>query len=112
VAAYDSDPDHLVSTLIAAVDGHVVLPAEFVAEFGDQLRVRRAERAAMLSELDLELLRLLYKGETLTAIANRLHMAPRTVDRRVQGMFLRMGVRTRLQAVAWAVHWRVLQPWD
>jgi DNA-binding NarL/FixJ family response regulator len=111
VAAHDSDPDHLVSTLITAVQGQVVLPVELVTTLVERLPVRGAERAAVLNELDLELLRLLNKGETVTAIARRLHMAPRTIDRRLQNMYLRMGVQTRLQAVAWAAYWRVLQPW-
>ncbi|MGH8906263.1 MAG: LuxR C-terminal-related transcriptional regulator [Egibacteraceae bacterium] len=112
VAPHDSDPDHLVSTLVTAVHGKVVLPVEFVTTLVERLHTRGAERAAMLSELDLELLRLLNKGETVTAIAHKLHMAPRTVDRRLQNMYLRMGVRTRLQAIAWAAYWRVLQPWS
>jgi DNA-binding NarL/FixJ family response regulator len=111
VEAHDSDPDHLVSTLIAAVEGRVVLPVELVTSLVDRLRIRHAERAALLSDLDVELLRSLNNGETVTAIAHRLHMAPRTVDRRLQSLYARMGVRSRLQAVAWAAYWRVLQPW-
>jgi DNA-binding NarL/FixJ family response regulator len=110
VAAHDGDPDDLVATLIAAVEGRVVLPVGLVATFVDQLRTHRAERAAVLNDLDLAMLRLLNKGETVTMIAHKLHMAPRTVDRHLQNMYRRMGVNTRLQAVAWAVHWRVLHP--
>ncbi len=111
VAARDSEPEHLVTTLLAALKGQIVLPAALVEAFVDQFRTRHADRAAVLSELDIELLRMLKRGETVTAMAQRLHMASRTVDRRLQNLYRRMGVRTRLQAVAWAVHWRVLDPW-
>ena len=58
--------------------------------------------ATELSHQDVELLRLLAGGLPLDAVARRVGKSERTVRRRVRGICDQLGVRTPIQAVAWA----------
>jgi DNA-binding NarL/FixJ family response regulator len=55
-----------------------------------------------LSHQDVELLELLAGGLALDAVARRMGTSERTVRRRVRGICDRLGLRTPIQAVAWA----------
>jgi DNA-binding NarL/FixJ family response regulator len=55
-----------------------------------------------LSRPDLELLELLAGGLPLGAVARRMGTSERTVRRRVRGICDRLGLRSPIQAVAWA----------
>ena len=56
-----------------------------------------------LSTDDVELLRLIAQGLRVDAVARRLDMSERTVRRRVRDICDRVGVRTPIEAVVWAV---------
>jgi DNA-binding NarL/FixJ family response regulator len=58
--------------------------------------------ATELSHQDVELLRLLAGGLPLDAVARRMGKSERTVRRRVRGICDQLGLRTSIQAVAWA----------
>jgi DNA-binding NarL/FixJ family response regulator len=58
--------------------------------------------ATELSHQDVELLRLLAGGLPLDAVARRMGKSERTVRRRVRGICDRLGLRSSIQAVAWA----------
>lgn len=60
-------------------------------------------RVADLSDEDLEVLRLLSRGHTTDAIARELGMSERTLRRRGRLICDRLGVRTPIEAVVWAV---------
>lgn len=50
-----------------------------------------------------EILELLLEGMSSKEIAYRLELAPRTIDRRVEGMCDKAGVWTRRELVIWAL---------
>jgi DNA-binding NarL/FixJ family response regulator len=62
----------------------------------------RVERRHGLTNRELEVLRLLATGITNAAIARRLFLAEKTVDRHVSNIFLKLGVSSRAAATAYA----------
>jgi len=62
-----------------------------------------ARRLHALSPRELEILRLLADGLTGRGIANRLHLSPETVRTHVRNAVRKLGVKTRVQAVAVAI---------
>lgn len=63
-------------------------------------------RTTSLSDDDLAVLRLLSRGLTTDAIARELGVSERTLRRRVRLICDRIGVRTPIEAVVWAVRGR------
>jgi PAS domain S-box-containing protein len=63
---------------------------------------RRAVEEAILTRRELELLRLLGLGLNTADAAERLHVSRTTVRNHVQHIFKKLGVHSRLQAVAYA----------
>jgi DNA-binding NarL/FixJ family response regulator len=56
-----------------------------------------------LGEDDIELLALLASGLSLDSVARRLDTSDRTVRRRIHQICERLGVRSTVEAVVWAV---------
>ena len=61
-----------------------------------------------LTRRELEILRLVAAGENTKATAERLHVSPATVRNHVQNILAKLGVHSRLQAVAYATTHRLL----
>jgi PAS domain S-box-containing protein len=57
---------------------------------------------AMLTRRELEVLRLMTLGVSTAAAAERLHVSPATIRNHVQNLFGKLGVHSRLEAVAYA----------
>jgi PAS domain S-box-containing protein len=64
--------------------------------------------ASLLSRRELEVLRLLASGLNTRAIAERLHVSSATIRNHVQNLFGKLGVHSRLEAVAYASRHRLL----
>jgi DNA-binding CsgD family transcriptional regulator len=56
----------------------------------------------------LEILQLMASGANTSAMAERLHVSPATVRNHAQNIFAKLGVHSRLEAVAWANRHRLL----
>lgn len=71
---------------------------------------RAASRARMhgLSARELEVLRLIARGMTNKAIAGKLFLSERTVDRHVSNIFTKLGISSRVAATAYAYEHRLL----
>jgi PAS domain S-box-containing protein len=67
-----------------------------------------AESASALTRRELEILRLLATGVNTRAAADRLHVSPATVRNHVQNILGKLGVHSRLEAVAYAHSHRLL----
>jgi len=61
-----------------------------------------------LTRRELEILRLVASGADTKAVAERLHVSPATVRNHVQSIMGKLGVHSRLQAVAYATAHRLL----
>jgi PAS domain S-box-containing protein len=66
-----------------------------------------ADAAAALSRRELEVLRLMTQGLNTAAIAERLHLSRATVRNHAQNIFAKLGVHSRLEAVALAARQRL-----
>lgn len=66
------------------------------------------ETGARLEPDDLAILRLLSRGATTDLITRELNLSERTLRRRVRTICDRLGVKTPIEAVVWAVrHQRI-----
>jgi PAS domain S-box-containing protein len=66
------------------------------------------EAAAALTRREVEILRLMMQGLNTARIADRLHVSRATVRNHVQNIFGKLGVHSRLEAVAYATRHRLL----
>ena len=66
------------------------------------------EAAGMLTRRELEVLRLTATGANTKAAAERLHVSPATIRNHIQNIFGKLGVHSRLEAVAYASRHRLL----
>jgi PAS domain S-box-containing protein len=66
-----------------------------------------ADAAATLSRRELEVLRLMTQGLNTAAIAERLRRSRATVRNHAQSIFAKLGVHSRLEAVAFAARQRL-----
>ena len=57
--------------------------------------------ASPLTRREGEILRLMATGANTKVLAERLHVSPATVRNHVQNIFTKLGVHSRLEAVAW-----------
>lgn len=122
VLTLSSDPAAVIRSLGAGLDGYVLkdsAPAELVAAIravaqgsvvlgrGASTPVVKAAAAApdpaplaRLDSREREILALLAQGQSVTQVANRLYLAPKTVRNRVTGLLHKLGLETREEAVA------------
>jgi PAS domain S-box-containing protein len=68
----------------------------------------RPEAASALTRRELEVLRLMGQGTNTAGAAERLHVSPATIRNHVQNIFGKLGVHSRLEAVAYATKHRLL----
>ena len=77
-----------------------MFPATEQRQAIDQPRSTSQDLAEPLTEREVEVLRLLVAGHSNQAIAHELVVAVGTVKRHLNNIFGKLGVQTRLQAVA------------
>jgi PAS domain S-box-containing protein len=84
----------------------VTATRELVALVHEHLAAARAggngAAPADLTRRELEILRQLTQGHSTSAVADRLHVSRATVRNHVQSIFAKLGVHSRLAAVAYA----------
>ncbi len=68
----------------------------------------RPEAATSLTRRELEVLRLMMRGLNTAEAAETLHVSPATIRNHVQNIFGKLGVHSRLEAVAYATKHRLL----
>jgi PAS domain S-box-containing protein len=91
---------------VTATKELLTLVHERVAEARGE-RPEDAAVAATLTRRELEILRLLTQGLGTAAAADRLHVSGATVRNHVQNIFAKLGVHSRLAAVAYAAEHRL-----
>lgn len=86
---------------IGRMDAEVVEAVLAVA--GHAARTSRREFVSGLSEREIEVLRLVARGNSMKQIAERLHVSRKTVDNHIQHIYAKIGVTTRAGATLFAV---------
>jgi two-component system nitrate/nitrite response regulator NarL len=105
----DATADQIIEAVRRAARGEVLIPAELFARAIARQRgdvVRRRERERLLAEFtprELDILHLLAEGLDTVAMAQRLSIAPHTVEWHVRHVIEKLQVHSKLQAVIAAV---------
>ncbi|MFN2489101.1 MAG: response regulator [Actinomycetota bacterium] len=103
----------LLPIMRAVLGGQVVLPHRLAHASVLRRPVRRTPAellAGQLTARELGVLELLVQGVSGAEIAVRLSISPNTVRTHVQSILTKLGVHSRLEAVAFAVKHKVVDP--
>lgn len=106
-AVWDAPPSAIVRVVEAAMDRQVVLPKAILPEITALWPAAEPappcpEEAHRLDESEVLILSRIARGDTDRQIASALRLSERTVRRRLQGIFAKVGVETRVQAGVYA----------
>lgn len=105
----DEAADEVLAAAKAAAEGEVLIdPVTLTRILHQVAKEREAHRDAMalladLTDREREVLRLLAQGTRNDAIAQRLFISPQTVQTHVRNLLAKLGVHSKLEAVAFAV---------
>jgi DNA-binding NarL/FixJ family response regulator len=107
VVPVGSDPEEIVQTVLDAEAGRVRLPMRLVRALFPATQIG-TEPPPPLSPAEVAFLRLVAGGATVATMAREAHVSQRTMYRRLDELFKRLGVESRVAAVARAYQWRLL----
>jgi DNA-binding NarL/FixJ family response regulator len=108
VAHADSSPEIICRSLEAAVGGEVVLPAEAAKQMARLIESGEAQPSAITDE-EIGLLQRLSDGVSIVDLAKHEFLAERTMRRRLQNLYLKLGVQGRAQALKRAARLRMIE---
>jgi DNA-binding NarL/FixJ family response regulator len=94
VAHVDAAPELIAHVVSAAVDGEVVMPAEIARRVAG-----RAGAAPRLGQEELAMLQDLSEGATVVELAERYFLAERSVRRKLQNVYMKLGATSRAEAM-------------
>ena len=103
----------LLDVMARVCAGEVVIEGSFMRDKTVQVppSPELAHLARYLTRRERECLTLLAKGHATEAIAETLGITPTTVRTHVQGVLVKLGVHSRLEAAALATHYGLVE-WD
>jgi len=98
VVHIDTTSENIVSVAEASARHEVVLPAEIGHRLADGFNGTPAE-ASTLDSAEIDLIRSIAQGETLASLAEQRFFSERTLRRRLQSIYLKLGVQDRINAI-------------
>lgn len=108
--ARNSSVDDLVEAVKAAHAGEMIISPELLARLLPRLRGWRGGLGADLSPREREVLPLLAEGLSNIELGERLFISVNTVRNHVRSILKKLGVHTRLEAVAAAIRNELIPP--
>ncbi len=93
----------LVAALRSVFLGSIVIHGTLAERLGLRGSGGRPQGGGLLSPREAQILRLISRGLTNRTIAREVGIAPRTADQHVHNIFVKVGVRSRAEAVRYAV---------
>jgi len=111
----DRAAEEVVLAVRAAHAGETLLPRSVIAEIARRVAVSRERTDARqmvepLTPRELEVLRALSEGLSTPEICERLFIAPNTLRTHVQNIMGKLRVHSKLEAVAFALRYRLVEP--
>ena len=111
----DRAAEDVVTAVRAAHAGETLLPRSVIVEIARRVAVARErgdERRVVepLTPRELEILRALTEGMSTPEICERLFIAPNTLRTHVQNIMGKLRVHSKLEAVAFALKYRLVDP--
>ena len=105
----------VISAIRRAAEGEIIMPASLLMGLLGKARRSRTDVTAEygikpLTPRELEILALLARGRSGAAIAAELNIAPLTVRTHIRNLIDKLGVHSRLEAVAWALRHGLIDP--
>lgn len=101
----DCPQDQLTKGVAAILKGEVWLPRKVLERYMAKNRTWRrpsSATAAVLTEREVEVLRVMAAGAKNTDIAETLNLSPHTIKTHIYNIFKKINASNRLQAVNWA----------
>jgi DNA-binding NarL/FixJ family response regulator len=99
----DEPLDELVAAIRAAAGGEISIAPAMLARLLSRIRTDPAAHRSVLSEREVEVLRLVAEGLSTSAVAELLDVSPYTARNHFQNVMDKLDVHTRLQAITEAV---------
>ena len=100
----------LIAALRSVFLGLIVIQGSLAEGLGLRGSGGRFQKKDLLSPREAQILRLIARGLTNRAIAREIGVAPRTADQHVHNIFVKVGVRSRAEAVRYAVEHELAAP--
>lgn len=100
VVHLDTPTEVMVDVVRAAIAGEALLPLVITQSLASYLPPSREQIVdSALQGIELEIVDRLVAGQTITQIASELNYSDRTIRRKLQGIYLKLGVPDRAAAV-------------
>lgn len=99
----DMEPEDLLRQLRAALAGSVVISERLARQLDDSLQVDPLRAVGELTTREAEVLRMLVAGNSNKMIGVNLGITEGTVKVHVKNLFQKLGLRSRVEAVVWAM---------
>lgn len=99
----DMEPEDLLVQVRAALAGSVVMSDRLARQLDSSLRNDPLRAAGDLTTREIEVLRMLVAGNSNKMIGVQLGITEGTVKVHVKNLFQKLGLRSRVEAVVWAM---------
>lgn len=107
--AKDSDIDRVCDAISAVARGQTVIGDEFQAGLAAEIRLRERGDRPTLTDREREVLKLTAEGNSVGAVAKRLHVSEATVKTHLHHTYEKLEVSDRAAAVARAMRWGLIE---
>jgi DNA-binding NarL/FixJ family response regulator len=105
----DSTIEQLIAGITAAASGESLISPQIAAKLLQHLRAATADTSAaetirdLLSDRELQVLRLIANGKDNAEIAGELFISPKTVKNHISNILMKLQIQNRIQAAVYAV---------
>lgn len=105
----EADRDEIVAAVVACARGESVLPPGLVTSLASEVHRHAQTQAPLLSDRELQILRLIADGKSVPEMAAELYLAQTTVKTHIRRLYDKLGVSDRGAAVAQAMRNQLLE---